>query len=79
VSLIDRETVFVELPNAESALVIVRELRAGGLVQGTDFDFKYQRTQYSDDEWEVIRPSGAEFLFREHKWATFFRIKYGAV
>lgn len=56
---------------------IVRELRAQGLVQGTDFEFKYTPSQYNNDGFEAVSPRKGEFFFRDTKWATFFRLKYG--
>ena len=55
---------------------IVRELRGHGLVQGTDFDFKYCPAEYNNDSYEAVHPSRAEFYFYKDKWANFFAIKY---
>lgn len=60
-------------------MTIVRELRLKGLAQGTDFDFKYHpgQVQWSLLGENTLKPKGAEFCFKDGKWATFFRIKYG--
>lgn len=60
----------------EACMTIVRELRAHGLVQGTDFDFKYCPAEYNNDGYEAVEPSRAEFYFYKEKWKTFFAIKY---
>lgn len=56
---------------------LVRELRANGLVQGTDFTFAYQQPKYDYFSNEVHQLKGCNFSFKDPKWATFFRIKYG--
>jgi len=59
------------------AMEMVRELRARGLVQGTDFDFMYLPKQFDEGVINIIQEEGVSFFFKEGKWATFFRIKYG--
>ena len=59
----------------DECMTIVRELRAHGLVQGTDFDFKYCPAEY---DHEGVEPSRAEFYFYKEKWGTFFAIKYAS-
>lgn len=77
------QIVFVPTQGPEPVMVIVRELRSKGLVQGTDFDFKYnpkeQRWDILDDDGELSfsKAAGAHFYFADGKWATFFRMKYG--
>jgi hypothetical protein len=69
-------TLFLENVHANRTLEFVYELRALGLVTGVDFEFKFiNRTQIwiLDDEEE---PWGAEFTFKEDKWATWFTLKY---
>jgi len=70
------DKIFVPNLNANDTMELVRELRAKGLVQGTDFNFAYQQTLWNDN-YTQSRPHGAEFSFRDPKWVTFFRIKYG--
>jgi hypothetical protein len=72
------ESVFLKGLKAEPILAIVKELRALGLVQGTDFEFRYQQDKYINGDWtEGVEPGGAEFYFREGKWATYLALKYG--
>ena len=74
--MITTHEVFVHTKGAEPVMPIVRWLRKKGLVQGTDFDFKYQPR-----DWDMttfgLRSQGVSFFFKEEKWATFMRIKYG--
>lgn len=57
---------------------IVRELRAQGLVQGKDFDFKYEKPKYDPDTYASIQDRHAEFKFYDDKYATLFGLRYGA-
>lgn len=54
---------------------MVYDLRRSGLVQGTDFDFKYVPPIY---DWKTHegRDRYAEFKFYNPKWATWFALKY---
>ena len=70
------ERVYVPNINAEQTMVIVRDLRAKGLVQGPDFSFRYNPRDWDQETFEA-KPPGTEFMFADAKWATFFRIKYG--
>lgn len=75
--MITTHEVFVRTQGAEPVMPIVRWLRSKGLVQGTDFDFKYQQVQrHYTDGYELVR-NGVSFFFKEEKWATFMRLKYG--
>ena len=56
---------------------IVRWLRKKGLAQGFDFDFKYQQVRHSMWDGAELHSNGVSFFFREEKWATFMRLKYG--
>jgi hypothetical protein len=71
------DKVFVPGIDASQTMELVRELRAKGLVQGTDFNFSYQHstTDFFDTEVDMLR--GCSFTFTDPKWATFFRMKYG--
>ena len=62
--------------DANRTMEIVRDLRSMGLVQGRDFEFKYNQARYDNDGWQTIRPRGAEFYFREGKWITYITLKY---
>jgi hypothetical protein len=68
----------VIVPNirADEGIDIVRELRAKGLVQGRDFDFKYYPPAYDDTGFDLLTPHRIEFSFADNKWATFFKLKY---
>lgn len=55
-------------------LDMVRELRAQGLTQGTDFDFAYNQSKWDDMIGEI--PKSAIFSFYTEKYATLFAIKY---
>lgn len=71
------ESVFVPGVKAEATMQIVRDLRALGLVQGTDFEFRYLQDSYIDGDWtKGTRLGGAEFYFREGKWRTYMALKY---
>ena len=75
--MITTHEVFVATKGAEPVMPIVRWLRSKGLVQGIDFDFKYQQAKVSwMDNVELLR-NGVSFFFKEEKWATFMRLKYG--
>lgn len=71
------DKVFVADVDAMQSMELVRELRAKGLVQGKDFDFAYQQAKYDYFSSEVHQLKGCTFTFKDSKWATFFRIKYG--
>lgn len=76
--MVKKNPAFVPGVDANKTMDIVRELRASGLKQGIDFDFKYQQASFDftvDDD--LFRVKGATFYFRAAKWATFFRMKYG--
>lgn len=54
---------------------IVQELRQQGMVQGTDFDFSYNRSK----EYIMAKapmPNHATFTFYKEKYATFVALKY---
>lgn len=57
---------------------IVRELRAHGMVQGTDFDFRYNQSKWDNYDNEAVAPEHTVFKFYNEKYATFFILKYGA-
>jgi hypothetical protein len=72
-----REVVLVKRKPTE-IMEIVRELRARGLVQGTDFDFRYNQTKYNSIDHETIAPEHTVFIFYDEKYATYFILTYGA-
>jgi hypothetical protein len=74
-----RYAVFIPTKGVENVMPMVRYLRNSGLVQGTDFDFKYQNSRYNwesnnDDAW--IERAGVTFYMRDEKWVTFLRMKF---
>lgn len=69
------DTVYVPDLNAEQTMQLVRDLRAKGLAQGRDFNFRYNPSS-QEDLFSAPKPPGAEFTFTDAKWATFFRMKY---
>lgn len=71
------DTVFVPHIDAAETMELVRGLRAKGLVQGKEFDFAYSHASYDLTSFEAVTPKGAKFTFKDPKWATFFRMKYG--
>lgn len=70
-------SVFINEIKPDEVMTIVRELRGKGLIQGTDFDFKYNPKQYDSNGFDLLSSNNAELYFRDGKWATFFRMKYG--
>ena len=75
--MIETHPVFVRSIGPSPIMDIVRDLRSRGLVQGMDFDFSYQQVQRHYTDGSELIKNGATFTFREEKWATFFRLKYG--
>ena len=71
------ESVIINNIDAATTMEIVRDLRNMGLVQGKDFEFRYNPTKHDPHHWEEVKPRGAEFYFREGKWTTFVTLKYG--
>lgn len=74
-----RYAIFIPTKGVENVMPMVRYLRNSGLVQGTDFDFKYQNSRYNwesnnDDAW--IERAGVTFYMRDEKWVTFLRMKF---
>jgi hypothetical protein len=68
--------VIVKDKTANDVLDIVRELRAQGLVQGTDFDFAYNKTQYDNFSYEPAVKQHTVFSFHTEKYATLFALRY---
>jgi hypothetical protein len=74
--MVSTNPVFVKSNGPNPIMDIVRWLRTRDLVQGTDFDFKYSPKDWHQETFERVH-AGATFYFKDEKWATFFRIKYG--
>ena len=62
--------------DAARTLEIVREIKNQGWVQGVDFNFAYQQSQWDDMIGEI--PKHAIFMFYTEKYATFFALKYSS-
>jgi len=69
-------TVIVKDRDPNDVLEIVRELRAQGLVQGTDFDFAYNKAQYDNFGYEPAVERHTVFSFHTEKYATLFALRY---
>lgn len=69
-------TVTINNIEATQVMELVRELRAQGLTQGKDFDFKFHPLDWNQETFEA-KPKKAEFFFHTEKYATLFAIKYG--
>jgi len=67
-------TIVVEDKNANEILDIVKELRAGGLVQGVHFDFAFNQSRWDPMIGDV--KSFTNFTFYEEKYSTLFALKY---
>lgn len=64
--------------NAAEIIELVRELRNAGLVQGRDFDFKYNAQKFDYMSGAVLVERHTIFTFYVEKQATFFLLKYGS-
>lgn len=58
---------------------IVRDLRARQMIQGTDFDFAYNKTSWDPVTGHHIEGPYTIFTFYKDKLATLFILKYGAI
>jgi hypothetical protein len=72
------KTIIIDGLGVNETLDIVRELRAQGLVQGTDFDFKYEKPAWHPESYQQLQNRHAEFKFYDDRYATLFGLKYGA-
>ena len=68
--------VTVPVDNVNQCMEMVYELRAQGLVQGVDFDFKFKPSQLDVTGLDRIAERCVEFLFYSEKYATLFTLKY---
>lgn len=68
--------VIVKDKDPSEILEIVRELRAQGLVQGTDFDFAYNKAEYDNFSYEPAVERHTVFSFHTEKYATLFALRY---
>jgi hypothetical protein len=69
--------IILEGKTASEVINLVHSLREQGLVQGKDFDFKYQQRRWSYILDEPDIPEHAVFTFYgNNKWATWFKLKW---
>ena len=73
-----KESIFLKGLSANDTMEIVKELRAMGLVQGRDFEFRYQPRQDDGFTYEDTVPKGCEFYFNEGKWTSYMALKYSS-
>ena len=66
--------VTIAFTDAGKTMDIVRDLRAQGLVQGTDFDFAFHQSKWDEMIGEI--PKHTIFTFYKDKNATWFILKY---
>ena len=64
--------------DVNEVMEIVRNLRAQGIAQGTDFDFAYFQTKYDPISGHLVEGRHAVFMFRTEKYATLFTLKYSS-
>lgn len=55
---------------------IVKSMRDNGMVQGRDFDFKYNQTKWDNYDPEAVSLEHTVFIFYEEKYATWFSLKW---
>lgn len=72
------ESIFIEGLTASESMDIVRELRAIGLIQGKDFEFRYQPREEDGFTYNELAQRGCEFYFKEGKWRSYMALKYAA-
>jgi len=60
----------------DEVISVVREMRKNGMIQGKDFDFKYEPATYDTDGWEAVSPRQTVFTFYDEKYATWFALKW---
>lgn len=70
------QEVSLNIPNANEAMEIVRELRSKGAVQGTDFDFSYIPTKWDEITGHLVHDKSVVFRFYTEIWASWAILKY---
>lgn len=66
---------FKAFGDANSVMEKVKELRSIGLIQGTDFDFKFIPYSFDYETNDEVRKH-AVFTFYTEKYATFYILKW---
>ena len=69
----------IENIEANAVMEIVRELRSQKLIQGIDFDFKYNQSEWDPVSGHNIHSKHTIFTFYHDKWATWFILKYNNI
>ena len=72
------ESIFLPGLTASQSMDIVKELRALGLVQGIDFEFRYQPKEEDGFTYNETAERGCEFYFNEGKWRSYMALKYAS-
>ena len=55
---------------------IVYEMRELGMVQGKDFDFRYNQATYMDWSGDAVDPEHTVFIFYNESLASWFTLKW---
>ena len=55
---------------------IVRSMKEHGMVEGKDFDFRYNQAKWDPHDYEAISPEHTIFMFYEEKYATWFQLRW---
>jgi hypothetical protein len=64
--------------DASEVMRIVQDVRAMGLIQGTDFDFAFHQAVHDPISGHLREPKHTIFTFYESKWATLFNMKWAS-
>lgn len=72
------ESIFLKGLTASESIDVVKELRALGLVQGKDFEFRYQPKEEDGFTYNETAERGCEFYFNEGKWRSYMALKYSS-
>jgi hypothetical protein len=62
--------------NPTEIVDIVREMRENGMVQGKDFDFRYNQAKYKDWSGDTADPEHTVFTFYTEACATWFVLRW---
>ncbi len=73
------QEVIIKKKSANEILEMVKDLRQQGLVQGQDFDFKYQPSVWDNFSGDAVHNQHTVFYFYTEKYATFFQLKWSHV
>jgi hypothetical protein len=55
---------------------IVKSMRDNSMIQGRDFDFRYNQAKWDPYDYEAISPEHTVFMFYEEKYATWFQLRW---